>query len=201
MALFFEIGFGRTGTRSLLRAMEALGFSTWTGSRKKSKATYDDMYDKVWDGQFDWDAIQQFDYIGSVAMPFYVPLAVEYPDNKFILTRRNERQWFVSQRLRAKINPPKKDIPGHRVFLRMAMFGCPIFNRDQWLERYKQHNANVIDYFASQPDRLLVLDVESSNEEKWEKLEAFTGRQRPTDTPWPWIRRHQKDLNNPAKQV
>jgi hypothetical protein len=60
--------------------------------------------------------------------------------------------------------------------------GCPEGNEDIYLNRYEQHNQEVIDYFRDRPDDLLILDLAKGD--GWEQLCAFLGADIPNE-PFP----------------
>ena len=198
MVEFFEIGYCRTGTRSLHLAMKHLGYQCW----QSGKGDYaQDIKDKVAIGEFDWDVANTNDLIGAMAAPFYVPLAAQFPKAKFILTTRQTKKWIRSCRLHYGAPGKAAVLMSHpKAFWRMAAFGCTGFNRIQWTARYESHNKAVQELFTE--DRLLVLDIEMDGETKWDLLEQFTGRKRAAENPlWPWIRRRDKDESEALTHV
>ena len=56
---------------------------------------------------------------------------------------------------------------------------------DDYLQSFRDHNREVVEYFAGRDD-LLVMDVEKGD--GWEKLCGFLGTGIP-DTPYPWKNR------------
>jgi hypothetical protein len=105
----------------------------------------------------------------------YRQLDVAYPGSKFILTIRNERKWleatmrlfsFAFNKWRSAWDT---DPFTHRVH--QVLYGRTEFEPNTFLERYRRHNAEVMEYFKYRPRDLLVMDVDKGD--GWEKLCSF----------------------------
>lgn len=107
----------------------------------------------------------------------YKELDEKFPGSKFILTLRNPESWIKSQ-----VNHfGKKETP-----MRVWIYGvgCPEGNEDIYINRFKRHYEEVMEYFKDRPDDLLVLDLPKG--EGWDKLCAFLGTDVPTN-PFPQV--------------
>ncbi len=93
-------GLGRTGTLSLMMALEQLGFGPCHHMRKvfENMATQVPLWDAAVRGVPDWAAV--FDGFNSAvdwpAASFYRELHAAYPEAKFILTLRSAESWLAS---------------------------------------------------------------------------------------------------------
>ncbi len=93
-------GFGRTGTLSLKRALEELGFGPCHHMAEvfKDRAHQVPLWNAALSGKADWNRV--FDGFGSAvdwpSAAFWRELAEVYPDAKIILTTRNAENWFDS---------------------------------------------------------------------------------------------------------
>ncbi len=175
----FGIGFHKTATTSLARALTTLGYNV-TGpncvtdpniSRNALQIAYElaKKYDAFQDNP--WPII-------------FKEMGQRYPESKFILTLRPTEKWINSQvaHFGRDTTPMREWIYG---------VGCPQGNEDIYIERYEKHNAGVLDYFKDRPDDLLVLKITEG--EGWEKLCPFLNKEIP-DIAFPNINKA-KDRN------
>jgi hypothetical protein len=96
----------------------------------------------------------------------YEELDAAYPGSKFILTVRDEAKWIESVRnhwdheknpFRAKWNDDPFTHKAHKL-----LYGQKGFDEHLFLRRYRQHNADVLDYFKDRPDDLLVMHMDGA---------------------------------------
>lgn len=165
MRKVFGIGLSRTGTTSLTRALEILGFSAvhFPTSMEKIKA-----YDAATDT--------------PVAATFRL-LDKKYPGSKFIYTTRALEPWLQSCKwLWVRNSEYFKD----SIFVRgvhIWLYGRGTFDRSAFTAAYDRHQNDVLGYFAERPDDLLVLDI--CGGAGWDKLCVFLDVPVP-DVPFPW---------------
>lgn len=157
----FGIGFHKTGTTSLRRALEALGYRVTgpNGVRDPEIATHA--------RKLVLELAEQFDAFQDNPWPlFYRELDQHYPGSKFILTKRPPERWIASvvRHFGTDSTPMRELIYG-------AGRGHPAGNEDHYLEVYNRHNAEVMEYFRDRPDDLLVLEFEKGD--GWDKLCPF----------------------------
>ncbi len=182
---YIEIGFPKTGTTSLSRAMSMLGFrATHTlieeCNRPWAKRTpaARDLFAKWLSGRVDFDALARWDYVGSLFFPIFDRIDRENPGSRFILTVRDPASWLVSMR-RFQERYRFRDVSGPLelnlgMVIRIQLLGCLITADDgKMLDAYESHNERVRRHFAG-TDRLLVMDVCAG--EGWEVLCPFVGR-------------------------
>ncbi|MEQ8910256.1 MAG: lasso peptide biosynthesis B2 protein [Vicingaceae bacterium] len=170
----FCIGLGKTGTSSLAKALEYMGYHV--GRRQQVftqhypdfdliKAIQSKNYETI------FEIIPKFDAFVDNPWPLlYQELAQQYPDAKFVLSTRKEGEWLQSV---------KRYFGSTRSDFRKLIYGksSPIGNEKQYLKRYQSHNKQVLGFFASKPERLLVLPLEAQN--KWELIADFLKEETP----------------------
>ena len=117
------------------------------------------------------------------SLPFtFIPLAQKFPNAKFILTIRDSpEQWynslvkFHSKNWADGVNAPTVEelkeakylykgaaYEANRMFFRTPEDDP--YNKEIMLEYYNNHNYQVIEYFRSNPDSLLVINVAIKND-------------------------------------
>jgi hypothetical protein len=103
-----------------------------------------------------------------------------YPNSKFILTVREMQDWLQSwQQHDAKLRlATKNDLPNWVKSLRRAAFGQWQFEPGVWQQTYEYHVAEVMAYFSSRQQDLLVLKPCAG--EGWEQLCPFLSKPLPT---------------------
>jgi hypothetical protein len=187
-------GFSRTGTLSLKRALELIGFGpcfhevdSTPASAAAVLRTAFDLYPHV-----NWDKVFE-GYTSAVDDPasvFYKQIADWYPSAKVILTVREPNSWFPSAAaLVRKVVPPTGSSLGKETkefwdkmlsgFFGPSLAQFYLFrDRESVIAAYEQHNAEVRRSIL--PNRLLVFDVKQG----WEPLCEFLRVPIPTD-PFP----------------
>ena len=170
-------GFGRTGTESMKRALEHLGF----GPCYHMYEVYPDparyqMWKDIYDGHVtpDIDAIFE-GFQATVDWPacmYWRALADHYPDAKVLLTVRSAESWYASMEktiLPAFRDPKHAETVGARICTHV--FGDQVApeDRDHVIDVFNRHNAEVQAAFG--PDRLLVYELGSG----WDPLCDFLG--------------------------
>lgn len=162
----FCIGFHKTGTTSLGAALSMLGYKVAgaTGVRDSHIATnVMTLASRVAE---DHDAFQDNPW-----PVIFREMDQCFPGSKFVLTVRDPGSWIdsVIRHFGNKETEMRKWIYG---------VGSPIGNEKIFLDRYKTHQRDVIDYFADRPNDLLVMDLRAGD--GWDKLCPFLGRAVPT---------------------
>lgn len=176
----FGIGLQRTGTTSLAKALNILGYRAvhWGFS-------YNAMlgFETWFKGNFAVNEMLGIDAGTDNPFPiFFRELDASYPGSKFILTTRNKESWLMScEKLYANNN-----------FLccsdyvqanHTKLYGIVDFDPKVFAQVYDRHHTTVLQYFECMPNKLLVIDFNSGN--IWEKLCLFLGKSVPQqDFPW-----------------
>ena len=166
----FGIGFHKTATTSLARALKVLGYSV-TGPNFVRMANLESEVQaraRAVAGRF--DAVQDNPW-----PLLYRELDKWYPGSKFILTVRAPEKWLASAltHFGANTTPMREWIYG-------AGRGGPRGNETVYLDRFTRHNRDVLEYFRERPDDLLVMNITEGD--GWDKLCPFlgvAGRSRP----------------------
>jgi len=171
----FGIGLSKTGTTSLARALEILGYKTrdYLGVTKYSPGNLTSI---------DLDEINANDAFTDTPIPsFYRELDKKYPGSKFILTVREMDGWLKSckKQFTQKL-ADKQDEASINLF--MDLYGCFVFDQEKFIAGYERFVNGVLQYFKDRPDDLLVFDVTGSD--GWDKLCSFLGTPAP-DLPFP----------------
>ena len=172
----FGVGFHKTGTSSLHRAFGMLGYRAIHGDGTGSKHGGDEgvsLIRQIQSGDYDLATLSLYDaFTDNPYFTIWRQLAEKFPEAKFILTERDEAEWLNScvRYYRGRRTRP----------MREWMFGehaDPSANEaaaQAWLTAYQNHNRSIREYFSSQPDRLLVMNVMKGD--GWGKLCPFLGR-------------------------
>lgn len=167
----FCIGFQKTGTTSLGKALEILGYDVCgpigvTDPRIGEKA-------------IDWaiETIPHFDAFQDNPWPLlYKELDAMCPGSKFILTTRPPHSWIRSMR---------KYFGDYRAAAEEWIYGdncTPLKNPRRCIMRYRRHNREVRNYFKNRPHDFLEIDF--SKGDGWEEICAFLEHNVP-DAPFP----------------
>ncbi|MFT5668595.1 MAG: hypothetical protein ACI9DK_002800 [Vicingaceae bacterium] len=164
----FCIGFHKTGTSSLAKALNMLGFKVCRRLSMLQEIVPDlKLIDHLKKNEYH-EIIQiaeEFDAFVDNPWPLiFKELDQNFPDCKFILTTRNEENWIesVCNYFKNSSTEIREIIYGQ---------GSPIGNEELYLTRYREHNKNVQEYFENKPNKLLILDLIEND--KWNSLCNF----------------------------
>lgn len=162
----FGIGFQKTGTTSLGRALEILGYRVCD-----VRGAYNhDMAEEALDVAL--AEVDRFDAFEDNPWPLlYREMDERFEDAKFVLTIRPVEKWLDSV---LGFFPEDEPIPMHE-----WIYGEPVphGNEDVWRKRYEQHNEEVLDYFGDRDDFLVLRVTEG---EGWDNLCPFLGEDVPS---------------------
>ena len=166
----FGIGFHKTGTTSLARALEQLGYRVTGPDFTTDPDIHEHLLDKAMARAREFDAFQDNPW-----PILFKEMDVAFPGSKFILTVRDPQSWMRSAV--AFFGTEKTE-------MRKLIYGRgnPYRNEARYLERYNRHYEEVTRYFAARPDDLLVFDL--IKHAAWEPLCAFLNSPVP-DAPFP----------------
>jgi hypothetical protein len=157
----FGIGFHKTATTSLATALNHLGYRVTGPDGVDNPNIANEVH------QIAFDLADKFDAFQDNPWPIlYKELDARYPGSKFVLTVRPAEDWIKSMvnHFNEKETPMREWIYG---------VGHPKGNESVYLSRYNRHNSEVIEYFRSRPEDLLVLHITAGD--GWEKLCPFLG--------------------------
>lgn len=167
-------GFGRTGTESMKRALETLGFGPryhmYEVMPHKERyahwlSIYNDGADPCWDETFAGFR-STVDWPGQV---YWLELAAHYPEAKTILTVRSSESWFsgIEKTILPMFLDPEGN-PGLAKSIGREVFGDR-FDRESLIASYECNIAEVQASFR--PERLLTYEFGDG----WESLCVFLG--------------------------
>lgn len=178
---YFCIGRNKTGTTSLKKAFEDLGYIV--GNQREAEHLYDRFYFK-----HEFEPIIRYCRSAQVFqdVPFSCPetykhLDIAFPNSKFILTiRDSSEQWYRSlckfhaKRFSGDPNRPpnytemlNSDFirPGYKTNM-LKLYGTSKedpYNAEILKAHYEWHNAQIIEYFKNRPNDLLVINISDPN--------------------------------------
>jgi 3'(2'), 5'-bisphosphate nucleotidase len=164
----FGIGLSKTGTTSLARALETLGYRTrdYLGVTRYIAGDLSSV---------DLEKVDTNDAFTDTPIPsFYKELDKHYPNSKFILTTRDMDGWLKSckkqftERIVARQNEATAKV-------HTDLYGCFAFEPDKYASGYTRYVAGVLDYFKDRPQDLLVVDI-CGGEQNWVELCTFLER-------------------------
>lgn len=180
----FGIGLGRTGTRSLTKALKILGY-------------------RFVQHPIPFEIMNEYDAaVGSVASLHYQHLAQLYSNALFILTVRDLDPWLASWTRYSQTQPYLSCFSEFKRPIRLASYGVVGFDRGCWHQYYLKHTAEVMNYFNNcstttssindtNRSRLLVINICSG--EGWSKLCPFLNESIPLK-PFPRITHRETEL-------
>jgi hypothetical protein len=179
------VGFQRTGTTSLKRALEILGYRVGGNKSRLLLPILQNRWNTVLRVLNRYDAVEDNPWA-----VIYRPIDRLVPGCKFILTYRDPESWFGSVERYFRL--PRARPPMHEWIYGRGM-GLIAAEKENSLAIYKKHITGVRDYFRDRPDDLLVMDISKGGE--WEPLCRFLGRDVP-DVPFP----HRRDSSRKRKK-
>jgi hypothetical protein len=180
----FGIGLSKTGTTSLTRALQVLGYRT-----KHFPFFHLDFSKRHL--ALNLKKISRWEALTDTPIPyFYKQLDETFPGSKFVLTVRDLGAWlrscarhhvwpgtYVHDKAVGSARYVRSVLQLHR-----ALYGTVSFDEQTFREHYQRHVDGVIDYFKARPQDLLVIDIERG--EGWDRLCPFLGKEIPA-APFP----------------
>lgn len=167
----FGIGFHKTGTKSLRKALEGLGYSVCgpVGARDPDIASR--AIEIALDHAERFDAVQDNPF-----PPLFRELDTAFPNSKFILTTEDPDIWTerAVRYFGSNTTPMRKWIYGE---------GSPVGHEALYRARYKRHTEEVLTHFDGRANDLLVWPL--TQKPGWEPLCNFLGLEIPHDIPFP----------------
>lgn len=190
----FGIGFHKTGTSSLFVALSILGYKAVHGGSRNvphggtgGKKLLDEYIEK---GNYYLPTFEVYDaFTDNPYFSIWKELVKMFPDSKYILTVRDENKWIKScaQYYKGRRVRPMRD-------WMFGQYADPSKNKESkmvWLAAYRRHNAEIVKYFKSTGEDLLIMDI--STGDGWNVLCPFLGKPIPSD-PFPHQNKSTKPL-------
>lgn len=169
----FGIGLSKTGTTSLTKALDILGY----------KAIHNPSYMLSLENgklSLDYEEVKKYDALTDIQIScFYKELDFMFPGSKFILTTRELNSWIES--CKNHFNEHRNTVQKVQA-LDIQMYGSDLFDLELFKTAYKRHHNDIIEYFSERDSDLLIIDV--SEENKWIKLCDFLNKPVPNE-PYP----------------
>jgi hypothetical protein len=166
----FIIGFHKTGTSSLGKAFQILGYRVCGGYFIKNE--YRNVKNPE---EYLWNYISPAinDYEVFQDTPWFIfwrQIYKNYPNALYILTYRDSEKWYNS------VYNHFGD--GSNWFYHDLIYGDPdpTNHKDLYIKKYEDHNKNVMDFFEGK-NNFLPLDLDQGIQ--WESLVEFTGNKKP----------------------
>lgn len=188
----FGIGMHKTATSSLHQALGILGIDSahWK-SAHWAKAIFNEMR-SIGRSR----TLERHYALSDLPITLlFKDLDIAYPYSKFILTIRDEKRWIESIRNHwsHESNPFRafwsKDPFTH--IIHRELYGRKGFDYEVMLDRYRRHNAEVLDYFKYREDDLLVMNMDEGA--GWSQLCGFLKKPIPkSDYPMAFVTRKEK---------
>jgi hypothetical protein len=156
----FGIGLSKTGTTSLTTALQHLGYRAIHGPTSIQQV-------RAHDAATDTTIAAIFEFLDQ-----------EYPGSRFIYTVRGRESWLRSCDAFWSLMQRYFDESFLLTLLHRNLYGVTRFDPVAFGEAYDRHHERVINYFASTPDRLLVLNI-PGEDDPWASVCGFLGRDVP----------------------
>jgi hypothetical protein len=135
-----------------------------------------------------YDNLNMFDFFHDMPYLFnYKLINEQYPDSKFILTTRDENDWFKSL-----LEYTKRPNMFNKNLLNI-MYGEYVIleeHKPKVIDLYRKYNADVITYFKDKPDKLLIINLCEKNKDErliLDQIGSFIGKEIPSDFIFPYI--------------
>jgi Sulfotransferase domain len=174
----FGIGLSRTGTTSLTRALEWLGYRSvhWPHD-PTTQAELLHHYENP-DSPLSLTVVENSDCVTDTPIAsVYRELDRQYPGSYFILTTRDHDSWLgACERFWSIVleKDYKEGSPSYAHYVRSVsnqVYGRSDFDRDDFRRAYDVHLEKAISWFQRTPRQLLLLGICSGD--GWNKLCEF----------------------------
>jgi hypothetical protein len=176
MNKIFGIGWAKTGTTTLGKCFEIMGFNHQSQDLGLVRDVGNGDLSRIMALVENKDTFEDWPWI-----ILYKELDKAFPGSQFVLTKRKSEKWIRSYKnMLAKQGDASDELNEKR----RTLYGLPFPNvsESQLIERYETHNSEVERYFHNRPDDLLVVDWEEGN--GWKELCEFLGKNIPS-APFP----------------
>lgn len=153
------IGYNKTGTTSVGRALESLGFFHLTYRQPHWRAYKQGRIENLLNVVTRVDSLDDLPWLKEDIFPY---IDQRFPGSRFIYLERDEESW-------------------RRSFMqwRDRVFGY-LPDLDKAADQFREHKAFVEEYFAQRPHDVLKLNVCDPN--PFDRLAAFCGKLRPQES-------------------
>jgi hypothetical protein len=193
----FVIGFNKTGTTSIKSSLNDLGYIV--GDQRKAELLMEDVLSGNYKGLIRYcKGAEAFQDVPFSKPGIFRVMDTHFPNSKFILSiRDNSEQWFESiKSFQTKLKGKNGKTPtiedyknsqyvykGWSYMVHTSTFGEDLFNEQSYRSVYERHVEDVIDYFSSRHQDLLILNV-SKKESYLEMCEFLNVRPKKSSFEW-----------------
>jgi hypothetical protein len=189
----FGLGLTRTGTSSLTRALELLGYRSLHYPQDDRTRHEVKAFLAGGDDRLRLSVLEKYDALTDTPIcATFEGLDAAYPGSKFVLTAREKESWLAScQRffrdslldswLLANPDNPRLD---YIRSIHWKIYGTPTFDREQFSRAYDDYHERVRRHFRDRPEDLLTIDICAG--EGWEPLCEFLALPHP-GTQFPYV--------------
>lgn len=173
MEKVFGIGWAKTGTTTLGKCLETLGFDHQSQELGLVKDIANNDLSRIMALAEKKESFEDWPWI-----ILYKELDKAFPGSRFILTKRDSDRWVRSYRnMLTNQGGPSDEINQTRRILYGLPF--PDVSEEQLLERYETHNREVERYFRARSKDLLIVNWEKG--QGWKELCEFLGKEIPNE--------------------
>ncbi|MEJ0053635.1 MAG: sulfotransferase [bacterium] len=168
----FNIGFNKSGTTSLTRACEVLGFRSlhWLYEDRRLCDVIEE--EKSRNRRF-FESLEDYNFFSDFNGKYYFrELDEQYPGSKFILTIRDLEGWLDSREKHVIRNQRDPDYKHDWLTV----------DRKAWAEDYWRYQAELDAYFKDRSGDSLIMNIAGGD--GWDTLAPFLGKEIPT-VPFP----------------
>ncbi|MBE9078318.1 hypothetical protein IQ241_13620 [Romeria aff. gracilis LEGE 07310] len=176
MSKVFGIGWAKTGTSTLGKCFEILGFDHQSQNLGLAKDLAKPDLSRIMALAQEKETFEDWPWI-----ILYKELDQAFPGSRFILTQREPDQWIRSYKnMLANQGGESEELNE----IRRILYGLPFpqVSREAMIQRYRRHNDEVTDYFRDRSDSLLV--VNWGKGDGWKELCEFLDKPIPAQ-PFP----------------
>jgi len=171
MLKIFGIGLNKTGTTTLGKSLQLLGYSHSSYNLRYLKQVSRGLYRDLFRHVALFDSFEDWPYPLA-----YEQLDRQFPGSKFILTRRSSAKvWLTSLESHSMRTDPRIGCD-----TRILAYGWsyPQLNPAAHISRYESHLIRVRTYFQNRPNDFLEVCWEEDS--SWDTLCAFLDKPQPT---------------------
>lgn len=167
----FIIGFHKTGTSSMGKAFQILGYRVCGSIKEGQDFEKVDIPAREYILSRAKELISRYDCFQDTPwFMFNKELYEMYPNAHFILTIQPDDNWIKS----ILDHFSKRDNSNYHEWI--YGYADPQMNPDVYLERYQKHNKEVREFFRDKPN---FLEINIKEQDKWEKICGFLGIRKP----------------------
>lgn len=174
----FGIGWAKTGTTTLGRCFEILGYDHQSQNLSLVRRIIHGDFSPIFKIAESKNSFEDWPWI-----LLYKELDAAFPQSRFVLTVRNPERWLISYRAMLSSQGIESNEMNE---IRSYIYGLPFtrISDQNLIDRFNRHNREVIDFFKNRPHDLLIVDWETGD--GWLQICEFLGYPIP-DEPFPHL--------------